>query len=357
MKIAHLVSLQENVPPKSKNGLEFVVAWLVDELVARGHDVTLLAPAESKTKAKLISIKKNNTLEKNVNNWGSHNFSLWNTSLVASINTKFDIIHSHTETITSYMPFISKPTILTVHGQYNDSFREKYLSKKKYLKYFDFALAQYKKINYVTISKKQEQNFLKCQKYYFKKHTTIYNGIPMEKFGFNDQPHNYLFFIGYINKDKGADVAVRMAKKLKMKLILAGEISSQEKFFNTAIKPYLNKDIKYIGPVNFKEKNILYKNALATLAPISWEEPFGLTLAESQACGTPVIAFNRGAAPEIIQNGKTGFLVNTENEMIKSIKKINTINRLDCRQRVEEKFSVKRMVDDYEKLYKKLANK
>jgi glycosyltransferase involved in cell wall biosynthesis len=129
---------------------------------------------------------------------------------------------------------------------------------------------------------------------------------------------------------------------------------NEEKFFEEKIKPYLSDKIEYLGAVNFQEKNELYKNALATLAPLSWHEPFGLTIVESQACGTPVIAFRKGAAPEIIKHGETGFVVETEEQMIDAIGSINTINRESCRKWVETNFSVKKMVDEYEKFYASL---
>jgi len=359
MKIAQVVSMQESVPPQSQNGLEFIVSWLTEELVKRGHDVTLFAPADSKTKAKLIPIFPQSVFKMNKNVWGwtKGNFSDWNTSIAASMSNKFDIIHSHTGTIKKFTPFINKPIIYTVHEPYHSSFEKEYLNQKKYKKYFKFALEQYKKINYVNISKKQENDFKKCEKYYFKKHITIHNGIPINKFSFNNKPENYLFYLGYINKDKGADIAVKIAKKLKIKLILAGSKYGQKKFFQEKIEPYLNKDIKYIGPIDFREKVKLLKNATALLNPVTWHEPFGLVPVEAQACGTPVIAFNKGAMSEIISHNKTGFVVKTEKEMISAIKNINKIKRQDCREWVEKNFSVERMVDDYEKLYKKLVKK
>ena len=142
-----------------------------------------------------------------------------------------------------------------------------------------------------------------------------------------------------------------------MPLILAGNIFSQEKFFNEKIKPYLNKNIKYVGPLDFKEKIKCLKNAKACLNPITWEEPFGLVPVEAQACGTPVIAFDKGAMSEIIKDGKTGFVVETEEEMIEAIKNIDKIKREDCRKWVEQNFSVEKMVDEYEKLYYKIVNK
>jgi len=353
MKIAQVVSLAESVPPQSKNGLEFVVSWLTEELVKRGHQITLFAPANSKTKAKLVSLFPQGISREEWLIWSKKNYSDWNTSLVASMSQKFDLIHSHTGTIFQFIPFINCPVVYTIHEPYNDNLRKKYLSQQRYKKYIKFIINQYKKVHYVNISQKQARDFIHCQHYYFKNHTTIYNGIPVKKFSFNNQPQDYLLYLGYINKDKGADLAIKIAQQSKMKLILAGGIIGQEDFYKYKIKPYLNRRIKYIGPVDFKQKNELYKNALATLTPLRWHEPFGLTLIESQACGTPVIAFNRGAARELIKNNKTGFVVEGVTQAIESIKKIDSIKRKECRDWTENKFSVERMVDEYENLYKK----
>ncbi len=360
MKIAQVVSYQESVPPRSKNGLEFLVSWLTEELVKRGHQVTLFAPADSKTKAKLKSICPTNiNNDKNVV-WYFTNYSNWNVSYVLSEAENFDIIHTHTlPALFTY--FTGRPIIHTLHTPFSEEdekFRKHYLINKKYAKYLKYIIDSYKKINYVTISKFQQKNFKKCEPYYFKNYTHIYNGIPVEKFILNNQPADYLIFLGYLCTEKGAHIAVRVARKLKRKLILAGEYYEKEPtYFNKYIKPFLNKDIKYVGPVGFREKNELLKNASACLAPIQWDEPFGLVPVEAQACGTPVIAFKRGAMPEIISHGHTGFVVKTEKEMVEAVKKIDKIERHDCRQWVEKNFTVKRMTDEYEKLYRKLIKK
>lgn len=356
LKIAQIVSMEESVPPQGRNGLEFVVSWLTEGLVKKGHKVSLFAPASSKTKANLISIFNTGTSKKpyKVFDWNNKNFSDWNSALAASKQKEFDIIHSHTGTIAQYVPFINKPVVQTLHGPCYKDFKEKYLQNKKKAGYFKFALNNMAKINYVCVSQNQEKQYTTYSKYYFKKHTAIHNGIPVVNFDYKEKSGEYLLYIGYINAQKGADTAVQVAKKLDMNLILAGDIFGQEDFFNKKIKPFLSRKINYIGPVSFKEKNKLYKNALATLAPISWDEPFGLILAESQACGTPVIAFDRGASKEIIKNNKTGFMVKDLAQMTKAIKKVKQIKREECRKNIEQNFSVERMVDDYEKLFYKL---
>ncbi len=356
MKIAHVVSLYESVPPQSKNGLEFVVSWLVDGLVERGHEVTLFAPATSKTNAHLVSIVPKGTGGEAVDGSDVDHFNYWNLANVGARSKEFDIIHFHTDG-GSVAAMTDVPLVETLHHPYKNEFLEPYLKRPGYVETLAFVLEQYSKINYVAVSKNQEQHFMSAEAEYFKKHTTIYNGIPVEKFEFNNFPKDYLFYIGYINADKGADVAVQVARALNMKLILAGSNFGMETFFKEKIEPYLNDDIKYIGAVDFSQKIELYKNAVATLAPITWDEPFGLTLAESQACGTPVIAFNKGAAVEVIKHGETGYVVTTLEEMIESVKNIKSIDRQACRSWVEKNFSVDSMVEKYIEYYQALIKK
>lgn len=344
----------ENVPPKSKSGLEFLVSWLVEEQVKRGHEVTLFAPATSQTSANLVPILNEALLGGNKFS-GEHTFfSIWNTVMAAVQSEKFDIIHTHNQNGSFIAPFVKIPIVETIHNAYDDNFRQHYLSVPAQREKLSGVLNESSKVNYVAISKKQEEFYRQCEPYYFKKYSTVYNGIPVERFSFNAKPKDYLLYIGYINSEKGADTAVQVALKAGKKLILAGSNKGTEDFFKEKIEPHLGEQIKYVGPVGFEEKNELYKNAFAFLAPLRWHEPFGLTLVEAQACGTPVIALNRGAASEIIHHGKTGFIVESVDEMIEALKKIGSIDRSACRRWVEGNFSVEKMVDTYDALYKKL---
>ncbi len=356
LKIAQVVSLLHPVPPISQNGLEFVVSWITEELVRRGHDVTLFAPADSVTKAKLISLLPHGISSDPKVSWENYTFSIWNTILAGSMAEKFDVIHCHNGNAQLIAPFISKPLIETAHNPMTGEFFNFYEIDKKYSDYVKPISDLSSKVHQVAISKSQQQLDPSANGVTKKNSSIIYNGIPVNNFEFNASPENYLLFIGYINKNKGADIAVQVAKKLDMRLILAGSTKDEEKFFNEHIKPHLSEKITYVGPVNFEEKNKLYKNAIAKLAPLQWDEPFGLTLVEAQACGTPVIAFNRGAASEIIMNGETGYVVENTEEMCEAIKKINLISRHACRAWVEKNFSVEKMVDQYEALYEKLLN-
>lgn len=355
LKIAQVVSLHESVPPISQNGLEFVVSWLTEELVARGHDVTLFAPGDSKTSAKLVSLLPEALFRKHRQTWQFGFFSIWNTLTTTLQKEPFDIIHCHNSNASFIAPFVDSKLVETLHSPFNEEFLSLCKNENKNGE-LQVIINQVSKVHHVAISKKQEQDYVVAEEVYLKNHACIHNGIPVEQFEFNDKPKDYLLFIGYINKNKGADIAVQVAHKLGMRLILAGSNATEEVFFKEHIEPYLSEKIQYVGKVDFAQKNKLYKNAIAKLAPIAWHEPFGLTIVEAQACGTPVIAFDKGAAAEIIKDGETGFIVNTEREMIEAVKKISGIDRKKCRAWVEENFSVKKMVDEYEKYYYRIIN-
>lgn len=184
---------------------------------------------------------------------------------------------------------------------------------------------------------------------------TVYNGIDTELFAYSDEAEDYLMFAGRITPDKGVKEAVQVAIKAQKRLIITGQLTPPNYwYFDEHIKPFLNDKILYLGMIDKKQLTKYYQKAAALLVPIHWEEPFGLTMAESMSCGTPVIAFRRGSVPEVIENGKTGFIVDNTADMIEATDKINKINRRDCRRHVEERFTVDIMVDNYEKELSKL---
>jgi len=227
---------------------------------------------------------------------------------------------------------------------------------------FPKILKKYKNSNIVYISKKEKKN----SPVKFRKEWVCYNGIDISKFKFNKKSKNCFIWIGRICKDKGIENVIKIAEKAKIKLLLAGQLqSSYQDYFNKKIKPHLNSQIKYIGELNQKQLSDFYGSATAFLYPLEWQEPFGLCIVESQACGTPVIAFNRGSVPEVIKHGKTGFVVPFLDKkkkiniqgFVEAVKKIDEIKREDCRKWVEENFINKTMVNNYEEIYYKIINK
>ena len=186
----------------------------------------------------------------------------------------------------------------------------------------------------------------------------VYNSIDHARYEFNDSPDDYLLYLSRLNKEKGVLTAIEVARAAGQKLIVAGNSAGNAEwsFFLHEIQPRLNSEnISFRGQVNFREKVELLKNAKALLFPIDRQEPFGLVMIEAMACGTPAIGFRKGSVPEIIEHGKTGFVADTPEEMVEAIKNIATIDRHECRKTVEEKFTLKQMVDKYEKIYEKLA--
>ena len=340
MRIAQIAPLWIPVPPYTYGGTELVVSWITEELVKRGHQVTLFATGDSKTSARLIPIWPNSL-------WRAHlhaphaAFSLMYKTIIEMQN-EFDIIHDHCEFYTvPYSKFLKPPIVSTIH---HPMYEEMITLFKKF-----------PNINYVAISKNQRKsapgiNFVK----------TIYHGLPLKKYEFNDQPRDYLLWLSKIAPDKGPAEAIEIAKRSGEKLIISGPIlPGYGDYFDYRIKPLIDgKQIQFVGVADFKKKIELFKNAKAFLYPIRRPEPFGLVVIEAMACGTPVIAYKEGSMPEIIKDEKTGFLVSNQEEAVEAIRKINQIKRIDCRRHISRKFGLKKMVNKYEALYYKfLKNK
>lgn len=339
MRIAQIAPLWISVPPRTYGGTELIISFLCDELIRRGHEVFLFSTQDSKTKAKLIPIWPISLWKANLR--APHAvFSLLYQKLIET-KDQFDIIHDHCEFYTPpFSKILNVPIVTTLHHPLTEE-----------------TITLYKKfpnINFVAISKFQKRqgpgiNIVKV----------IYHGVPVEKYQFNKDPDNYLLWLSRIGPDKGLGEAIDIARISNEKLIIAGNILPQfSDYFEFRIKPMIDgRKIQFVGSADFKKKVELLKNAKALLFPVKREEPFGLVVIEAMACGTPVIAYNRAAMPELIQHGKTGFLVNTLEEAIEAVKKIDTIKREECRNWVKENFGLKRMVNRYEKLYKKILKK
>ena len=250
---------------------------------------------------------------------------------------QFDIIHNNYDFLPlTYSRLIKTPMITTIHG----------FSSPKILPVFK----KYNKTtNYVSISdadRSPDLNYIR----------TIYHGIDINNFTLNENKGDYLLYFGRIHADKGTWEAIQVAKMSKMKLVIAG-IIQDKKYFDECVKPYLNEDITYIGSVGPQERDSVLRSAYALLHPINFNEPFGLSVVESMACGTPVLAFGKGSMPEIIQNGTNGFIVSNLEEMAESLKYIENISRKLCRETVIKRFSQEKMVKEYIKVYKEILNK
>lgn len=350
--IAQVSPLWYPVPPKGYGGTEAIVSRLTEGLVKRGHQVTLFASGDSKTKGKLVSIINKNLYSLKVQ-WLYDSYNILNLIEAFSRAKEFDIIHTH---IDVYDPIFrarsSVPTVATLH---NPIWPE---SKTKSGRWYDYQArvsiyGHFGDLPYISISNSYRNQ---CQaKIKFVK--TIYHGVDIPKLKFNPDPENHFVWLGRFTPNKGLHLAVKLAKKMGLGLEIAGKSVSpaNKEYFDKEVMPYLSDKIKYVGEIKTDdEKSEFLGKGKALLYPLLWEEPFGIVLAESMACGTPVIAFGRGAAPEIVEDGKTGFIMKTLPQMQKAIKNIDNISRWDCRRSAQENFSLEKMIQEYEKIYYKL---
>lgn len=335
MRIAVVSKLWEETSPFSNGGTGAVVGILTEELVRRGHEVTLFATGDSKTSAKLVSVKKSPW-----NKDYSEPIEYLNIAQAFSQRNKFDVIDCHVEQKACFFAGITEtPCLINIsYGEFsNDELN---------------ILKKYKNLNFLSVSR-ELQSLLPFLNWI----GNIHHGINSDLFTFNDRPGDYFLFLGRVSPQKGPHIAIEIAKKLNTKLILAGKmVDSDRDYLEKYILPEIDGvNIVYHGVADFKEKIELLGGAQALLHPIQYFEAFGLTLIESMVCGTPVVSFDNGAPKEIVENGKTGFVVKNTEEMISALKKIPEINRRDCRLLVEEKFSAKKMVDSYEKVFHSLT--
>lgn len=350
LRIAQIGSLWESTPPPRYGGTERVVYNLTQQLVAKGHQVTLFACGTSKTSAELVAVCPRPLFRDGVA-WTNVMYPLLNITAAFDRADDFDIIHVHLNKSSDYLALplsvpVAKKVVVTLHFPYPTS--QNRLDRHA-------VLQKYKDLNYVSISNAQRLggenlNWL----------ATVHNGIDLTPYAFNPSPKDYFIWIGKFNPDKGVHLAIEAVKKTGQKLILGGKIDHLEKadlaYYESKVKPHIdNKHIMYVGELDDAQKNKYFGEAIAFLNPIQWNEPFGLVMAESLACGTPVIAYNNGASPEIITDQKTGFLVHSVDEMVKRMKEVKSIDRKECRARAEQHFSAEKMTAGYLAVYQKLA--
>lgn len=335
LRIAQIAPLAYSIPPKKYGGTERVIHSLTEELVSRGHDVTLFATGDSKTSARLISAYPTGLKDANITDpkeWTLLN--LFNIGRAYKMQDEFDVIHDHMNILSLPTANLSStPAVMTLHGPITSINRR--------------ALETFDKPYLISISKAQTRNFPAV-----KVVSTVYNGLPLDKYPFQENHKGYLLFVGRFFVDKGAHFAIQVARDLKMPLVIAAKLEEKdEKYFNDYIYPNLDAKIEWVGEVSEEERNKLMSQAACLLHPATWEEPFGLDMIEAMACGCPVVAFEKGSIPEIIEDGKTGFAVNSVSEMIDAVKNIDNIDRIYCRDYALKNFSAKKMADNYEALY------
>ena len=338
MKIAQVAPLYEAVPPKLYGGTERIVYYLTEELVRLGHDVSLFASGDSKTKARLVAhvpeaLRLNRSCEDTL---APHIVQLQE---VIEQADEFDIIHFHTDYI--HFPFtrkLSAPHLTTLHG-------------KLTIPELQLVYNKFPHQPVVSISNKQREPLPQANWI-----GTVYHGLPADLHKAGDGKGGYLAFLGRVSPEKGLDVAISTAKAAGIKLKIAAKIDkADEEYFKERIKPLLDHPlIEFKGEINEKEKTAFLGNALAMLFLINWDEPFGLVMIEAMACGTPIIAFGRGSVPEIIEHGKNGFIVENENQAIEAVKLAGRLSRKKVRESFEQRFTARRMALDYVAIYQRL---
>jgi glycosyltransferase involved in cell wall biosynthesis len=346
LKIAQVAPVIETIPPLKYGGVELVVANIIDGLITRGHECTLFATGGSKMPCRLISL-----VDKPMR--GKPQKEIWKAEFlqaakVLSMAEEFDIIHCHFGPDVFPYPWIAelteRPFVFTLHGRLDIP----------ELKRLYEQCERVRRCYHISISDNQreplpEANYI----------GTVYNGIEIEKYPFSEKKEDFLIFLGRSSPEKGILEAIEVAKKSGNKLVILAKVDPVDKvYFKEKVKPLIDdRNIIFLGEVEFNVKAKWLSKAKALLFPIQWREPFGLVMIESMACGTPVIAPERASVPEIVVDGVTGFIVPPENmidAMVGKIRYINEISPEECRKHVERHFTANRMVENYIELYNKM---
>lgn len=340
MRIAQVSPLTEAVPPKLYGGTERVISWLTEELVALGHDVTLFASGDSVTKARLEPLwPRALRLDGSVRDPYALHMVL--VEHVCQRASEFDLVHFHLD----YYPFSvmsrqNTPFVTTLHGRLD-------------LPEHQPVFSTFSSIPVVSISNSQRRpvpqaNWVR----------TVYHGLPENLLTPQSAKPSYLAFLGRISPEKAVDRAIRIAERCGLPLKIAAKVDAADRdYFEETIRPLLDlPHVDYIGEISDGQKAEFLSGALALLVPIDWPEPFGLVMIEAMACGTPVIAFNRGSVPEVVEDGLTGFIVEDETSAVGAIRNLSDISRDAVRKRFEERFTARRMAEQYLETYRELID-
>ena len=340
MRIAQIAPLTEAVPPKLYGGTERVVYWLIEELVALGHDVTLFASGDSCTSATLEAMwPRALRLDGSIRDPNALHMTML--ERVRRQADEFDFLHFHLD----YYPFSlfsrqPTPFLTTLHGR---------LDLPEHQPVFDI----FSNAPVVSISNAQRRPLPQARWI-----RTIHHGLPEKLLVPMPVKPSYLAFLGRIAPEKRVDRAIRIAAHCGIPLKIAAKVDRADRdYYEEEIRPMLDSpNVEYIGEIGDKDKSAFLSGAIALLAPIDWPEPFGLVMIESMACGTPVIAFNRGSVPEVIDEGLTGFIVEDEAGAIGAVDRLEHLSRARIRQRFEERFTARRMALDYLSVYRSLMD-
>jgi glycosyltransferase involved in cell wall biosynthesis len=339
LRIAQVAPLFESVPPKFYGGTERIVSYLTEDLVRRGHEVTLFASGDSVTRARLRAVSTQSLrLDSSCKDQLSHHILML--EQVAREASHFDVIHYHVD----YLHFptsrrLHQKNVTTLHGR---------------LDFPDFVplYHEYREMPLVSISEAQRTPL-----WWANWQATVYHGIPRGLYSFHDRPGTYLAFLGRISREKGIECAVETARRTGLPLKIAAKIGAgaDQDYFDKVIHPMIKgPGIEFLGEIRQEEKGAFLGNAMALLFPIDWPEPFGLVMIEALACGTPVIAVPKGSVPEILEEGVTGYLGNSVEDMVRAVGRIGEIDRRRCRRAFEQRFTDDRMGREYEAVYRRV---
>jgi glycosyltransferase involved in cell wall biosynthesis len=341
LRIAQVAPLYERVPPRLYGGTERVVNVLTEELVRRGHDVTLFASGDSDTKAHLIGpVSAALRLAPATDALSAHLIEL---GQVFDRADDFDVIHCHVDYLAFPFAQLSRtPTVHTMHGRLD-------------LPFLRPVFQQFHDVPVVSISDAQRAPLADLDVAWA---GTVHHGLRLEQYQYSARGGDYLAFLGRIAPEKRLDLAIAVARRLGRRLRIAAKVDPVDRpYFEKVIAPLLEGPlIEFIGEISDDEKSAFLGGAMALLFPIDWPEPFGLVMIEAMACGTPVIARPCGSVPEVMRSGRTGFVGDTVDDMVEAVKRMDSIDRAECRRWVEQRFSVERMVDDYEAIFRRRAS-
>ncbi len=339
MRIAQIAPLYERVPPQNYGGTERVVSYLTEELVRQGHEVTLFASGDSQTQARLVApCVQSLRLDPNcVDPLANHVLML---EMIFREARNFDLIHFHIDYL--HFPLLRRcprPNVTTLHGRLD-------------IPELSALFHEFREMPVISISDAQRGPLPQANW-----QGTVYHGLPLDLHSFHEQPGEYLAFLGRISPEKRVDRAVEIARRTGLKLKIAAKIDRADRVYYEKEIKHLLKDplVEYIGEIGGRAKDEFLGQARALLFPIDWPEPFGLVMIEALACGTPVIAWRCGSVPEVIDDGVSGFIVDSLEQAVQAVGRVDSLSRRRCREVFEQRFSAARMARDYVAIYERLV--
>jgi glycosyltransferase involved in cell wall biosynthesis len=342
MRIAQVAPLNECVPPPLYGGTERVVSYLTEALVAQGHEVTLFASGDSETSARLVAgCPRALWRDREVRETLPHHVRLM--ELVFRDIGRFDVIHFHTDYL--HFPLVRRhrcPSVTTLHGLMHPPDLQS-------------LFEEYREMPLVSISNEQRRRlpFANWQ-------ATVYHGLPRDAFAFRPDPGTYLAYLGRMSPEKRVDRAIEIARRSGMQLKIAAKIYPEERaYFDETLAPLIDASsqfVEYLGEIDHHDKQAFLDQAAALVFPIEWPEPFGLVMIEAFACGTPVVAWRRGSVPEVVDEGVTGHVVESIDEAVAAVGRLDRLNRMACRSVFEQRFDAARMARDYVEVYRRVVS-